>query len=81
VPNLGIGELVVILMLVVLVFGATRLPKIGGDLGKTIRSFKRGFATEDDIKVSGQNKPVLSERSDQSGAGRVKSEVGTTGKR
>jgi sec-independent protein translocase protein TatA len=41
VPNLGLGELVVILMLVVLVFGATRLPQLGEGIGKAVANFKR----------------------------------------
>ena len=44
-PNLGIGELVVILMLLVLVFGATRLPQLGEGLGKAIRNFRRGLSS------------------------------------
>jgi sec-independent protein translocase protein TatA len=45
VPNLGFGELVVILMLVVLVFGATRLPQLGEGIGKAIAEFKRALGS------------------------------------
>jgi sec-independent protein translocase protein TatA len=38
--NLGIPELIVILFLVLLIFGATRLPEIGRGIGKGIRNFK-----------------------------------------
>ena len=38
--GMGIGELVVVLAIFLLVFGAKRLPEIGGALGKGIREFK-----------------------------------------
>jgi sec-independent protein translocase protein TatA len=38
--NLGIPELVIILTIVILIFGASRLPEIGRGIGKGIRNFK-----------------------------------------
>ena len=52
VPTLGMGELIVILLLVVVLFGATRLPALGEGLGKAISSFRRGLRQADDIDVS-----------------------------
>ena len=49
--QLGIPELVVILFIIILIFGATRLPEIGRGLGKGIRNFKeatREGANRDD---------------------------------
>jgi len=43
VPNLGVSELLVIFMILLLVFGASRLPALGEGLGRTIRGFKRGL--------------------------------------
>jgi sec-independent protein translocase protein TatA len=43
--GLGIPELIVILFLVILIFGASRLPEIGKGIGKGIRNFKE--ATKD----------------------------------
>jgi len=40
VPNLGLPELLVILVIVVLVFGAGKLPQLGKGLGEGIRNFK-----------------------------------------
>ncbi len=51
-PTLGMGELVVILLIVVVLFGATRLPALGEGLGKAISSFRRGLKQADDIDVS-----------------------------
>lgn len=38
--SLGIPELLIILMILVLVFGASRLPEIGRGIGKGIRNFR-----------------------------------------
>ena len=42
-PTLGIGELLIVLAIIVLVFGASRIPKLAGGLGAGIRNFKRGL--------------------------------------
>ncbi len=49
-PRLGMGELVIILLIVVVLFGANRLPQLGKGLGEGIRSFKKSFGGEDDEK-------------------------------
>lgn len=41
--GLGTSELVIIMMIVLLVFGAKRLPEIGQSVGKGIRDFKRSL--------------------------------------
>ena len=46
--NIGFGELVVILLILLLVFGAKRLPEIGRSLGHTIREFKKGMHDDHD---------------------------------
>ena len=38
--RLGLPELVVIIFLIILIFGASRLPEIGRGIGKGIRNFK-----------------------------------------
>ncbi len=38
--NLGMWEMLILLVIVLLLFGAKRLPEIGGSLGKGIREFK-----------------------------------------
>jgi len=42
-PNLGFSELMLILVVCLLVFGAKRLPEIGSSIGKGIREFKRSL--------------------------------------
>jgi sec-independent protein translocase protein TatA len=39
--NLGMSELVIILVIVLVLFGAKRVPEIGASIGKGIRDFKR----------------------------------------
>jgi len=54
-------ELLVILVIVVLLFGANRLPEIGSGLGKAIRGFKKGVHEPTELNVSPKSD------SDQSG--------------
>ncbi len=42
--GLGMPELLVILVIVVIIFGANRLPQLGEGLGKAIRGFKKGIS-------------------------------------
>ncbi len=44
--GLGIPELIVIILLIILMFGASRLPEIGRGLGKGIRNFKDATTRE-----------------------------------
>lgn len=46
--SLGIGELVVVLLIMLLVFGASRLPQLGESLGKAVKGLKRGLAADDE---------------------------------
>lgn len=40
-PSLGWQELVIVLIIVVIIFGAGKLPEIGGAMGKSIKEFKK----------------------------------------
>jgi sec-independent protein translocase protein TatA len=44
--NLGVGELLVILVIVVVLFGSSRLPALGKGLGEAIRGFKDSMKDE-----------------------------------
>jgi sec-independent protein translocase protein TatA len=48
--GLGFGELIVILLIVVLIFGAGKLPQLGDALGRSIRNFKKA-ATGDEAQA------------------------------
>ena len=46
--RIGMPELLIILVIVVLIFGANRLPQLATGIGKSIRSFKDGMKEGDD---------------------------------
>jgi sec-independent protein translocase protein TatA len=50
--GLGPWELVIILAIVLVVFGAGKLPTIGNSLGQAIRNFKKGVKGEDAPKAT-----------------------------
>ena len=47
-PNIGTGEIVLLLLLALLLFGAKRLPEIGRSLGTGMREFKNSVTGKDD---------------------------------
>lgn len=50
--GMGFGELVLILIIVMVVFGATKLPQLGDGLGKAIKNFKRSVGSLNEIDVT-----------------------------
>ncbi|MBW2689894.1 MAG: twin-arginine translocase TatA/TatE family subunit [Deltaproteobacteria bacterium] len=48
--GLGTTELIIILVLVMIVFGAGKLPSVGGALGKSLRNFKEGVKEGEEEK-------------------------------
>ena len=48
---LGLPELLIILFIVVLIFGANRLPQLATGIGKSIRSFKDGMKEGDETDI------------------------------
>lgn len=48
----GMGELLIILLIVLLIFGAGKLPAIGDALGRSIKNFKRTAGGHDEIEVN-----------------------------
>ena len=54
--NIGLPELLVVLVIVLLLFGAKRLPEIARGLGKSIQEFKKGVKDiERDVKDEGKS--------------------------
>ncbi len=49
-PNIGTGEIVLLLLLALLLFGAKRLPEIGRSVGSGMREFKNSITGKDDDK-------------------------------
>ena len=54
--RLGLPELLVILAIVVVIFGANRLPGLGRGIGDAIRGFKEGMKTDEDKKEDDKNR-------------------------
>jgi sec-independent protein translocase protein TatA len=50
-PSLGAPELIIIALVVLLLFGATRLPKLGKSMGQSISGFKQGLREGEDDEI------------------------------
>jgi len=46
-PHLGWPEIIIILVIILIIFGAGKLPQVGGAVGKGIRAFRKGQSGED----------------------------------
>ena len=78
IPGLGTGELVIILVIVLVLFGPKRLPQLGKSLGKTVKSMRDGLEGKDEedaaeepvvkAKAEVPEKPKTPTESDDEGA-------------
>jgi len=50
--GMGIGELLVVLVIVLVVFGAGRLPEVMGSIGQGVQAFKKGLREPPEIDVT-----------------------------
>lgn len=63
--ELSVGKILLILIIVVLVFGTAKLPRLGGDIGKAVRSFKKAMhegEDETEAKPESEPKPSIEEK-------------------
>ncbi|OGW29215.1 MAG: hypothetical protein A3K09_07515 [Nitrospinae bacterium RIFCSPLOWO2_12_FULL_47_7] len=49
--GIGMGELVVILIIIMIIFGAGKLPEIGNAFGKSIKNFKQSMKEAEEVKT------------------------------
>ena len=63
----GMGELLIILLIVLLIFGAGKLPAIGDALGRSIKNFKRSATGDSEIEVSKTREVAAGRRSELKG--------------
>ena len=69
--SLGPTELIIILGILVLLFGARKLPELGGSVGKSIKNFKRGIADADSESGSAASQTASTGRVDSADAQRA----------
>lgn len=54
--GLGIGELLIILVIILIIFGAGKLPEIGEGFGRGIRNFRKAVKAPDTIDITPETK-------------------------
>ena len=50
--GLGVTELVIILVIIVVLFGASRLPEVGRGVGEAIKNFKKSMSDQSEIDIT-----------------------------
>ncbi|MDP2753920.1 MAG: twin-arginine translocase TatA/TatE family subunit [Nitrospirota bacterium] len=63
--GLGMQELVIILIIVIVLFGATRLPEIGKGIGQAIRNFKKATSEPDEIDVTPKKNTIQEKKKEE----------------
>jgi sec-independent protein translocase protein TatA len=53
--GLGVWELLIILVIVIVIFGAKKLPEIGGGIGQAISNFKKASREPEEIDLTPKN--------------------------
>ncbi len=57
----GLPEMIILLVIVLVIFGAGKLPQIGSAFGKSISNFKRASEGKDEIEITPKKENVISE--------------------
>ncbi len=60
--GIGVPELIVILVIVLIIFGADKLPEIGGVIGKSIKNFKKSVRESDENETKQDSKRIDEEK-------------------
>ncbi|MCC6346008.1 MAG: twin-arginine translocase TatA/TatE family subunit [Nitrospirales bacterium] len=63
--GLGMQELVIVLVIVVILFGARRLPELASGMGKAIKNFKKATNEPDEIDVTPTKKTMAEEKKEE----------------
>jgi sec-independent protein translocase protein TatA len=64
--GLGGTELIIILVIVVVLFGATKLPELGKGVGEAIKNFKKSVSEPDEIDVTPKKDEEKEKKEDNS---------------
>jgi sec-independent protein translocase protein TatA len=60
--SIGMPELIVIMVIVLVIFGAGKLPQIGENMGKAIRNFKNSTQEKEEINITLKKPEEISEK-------------------
>jgi sec-independent protein translocase protein TatA len=61
--NLGAGEIILILLVILILFGAKKIPELARGIGKGMSEFKKGLKdVEDEIKTSDSESKKIDEK-------------------
>jgi sec-independent protein translocase protein TatA len=63
--GIGTTELLIVLGIVIVLFGARRLPELGSGVGKAIKNFKAGISGKDEIDVSPKPEEVTESKPEE----------------
>jgi len=58
--GLKMGELLIIFLVILVLFGGTKLPQLGSSLGQAIRNFKKGFGQDSEAQAEANRQDSLS---------------------
>jgi len=64
--GLGATELIIILVIVIILFGGSKLPEIGRGIGEAIKNFKKSTSDKPEIDVTPKDKPRDTEANKES---------------
>jgi len=56
--GIGMPELIIILVIILIIFGAGKLPEIGGAVGKGIKNFKKSFQDQEEVEDTKDTKKI-----------------------
>ncbi len=54
--GIGMTELLIILVIILIIFGANKLPEIGGGIGRAIKNFKKATNEPEEIDITAKDK-------------------------
>jgi len=67
--GIGFPELFVILLIIMIIFGAGKLPEIGSAFGNSIKNFKKSMKEADEIKAEAEIEQAVIEATSDGGQG------------
>lgn len=76
--SIGVWQVILILLIVLIIFGAGKLPKVMGDVAKGVKNFKAGLRDEGEDEREGEPKALKSEAGVTVDHGAKKDEVAKT---